>query len=80
MKITAIVSGTCYDCSCDHLVLPEGMNIEEQKRLWRNWYNEYYCPQLSAGQRPKFTSFVDFLIENGAKRPTDEQLTVWEDC
>ena len=74
MKIWAIVSGSCYDCSWNHVILPSGMDMQEQKKLWDVWYQKTYCPALRAAKGPKYVSFFEFLLEKGAKLPTANQL------
>lgn len=80
-KITAFRSGTCYDCSCDHLVLPDGMDLKAIKAEHDRWYREEYCPGLR-GHGPakvKYISFIERLQLAGARPPTTDELEEVED-
>jgi len=75
MKITAIHGGgDWYDASVDYLVLPEGLDIQAEHLKWRNWIaTEYYLNQPSL----KYKSFPDWLIEQGARHTTQEELVIF---
>lgn len=82
-KIIAITSGTCYDCSWEPLVLPEGLDLEAQKKAWRKWYDEEYCPGLhnrpfNVQPRVTYIGFTDWLRREGARDPRSDELEVWE--
>lgn len=58
------------------VVLPEGLDIKVEHAAWNQWYEEVYRPSYP---RVKSISFVDWLIQRGARRPTSEELTIFED-
>lgn len=76
MKITAIRSGGCYDCSCDHLIMPEGLDYDAERRAWQDWYRVEYVPSLRAGRSNsvKYISLIDWLKLKGAREPTAEEF------
>lgn len=79
-KIWAIHSGgDWHDASAEYLVLPDGMNLEEEKKLWNEWYRREYCPALHDGKRPQFKTFTGQLREKGATDPSGDQLEVFQD-
>ncbi len=70
-KITAIESGNdWYDAGVDYLVLPAGMVIKDELReYWRGVQRESKpLPPLHA-----------WLVQRGARAPTDEELEVVSD-
>lgn len=74
-KLYAICSGgDWYDASVEHLILPDNLDINEEKEKWRTWYREEYSPG-----EVKYISFVDWLLKAGAHKPTEEEVTVYED-
>lgn len=66
--------GDWTDASFDDLMVPEDMDLEEEKKLWRSWYEGEYLPELHAERKPKFRSLVDFLCEKGAREANLEQF------
>lgn len=77
MKITAIHGGGDWsDASADYLILPEGMDFEQEKAARERWYWEEYLSALQCGDKPEFLSMVGWLRKRGAVDPTDEHLTV----
>lgn len=80
MKITAIHGGSDWaDASAEYIVLLEGMNIEEEKKAYRTWYEKEYVPALRADGKPQYITFVDWLISKGARKPSDDELEIVED-
>jgi hypothetical protein len=76
-KITAILSGgDWYDASVVHLILPDDMDIDAQKKEWDDWYDNVYRPRR---REEKFITFTSWLIEHGAREPTKEELVIWEE-
>lgn len=79
-KIYAICSGGDWaDASVDHLILPDGVNIEEEARkcneyLYKVWFNKEIKDK-------KYYNLTTWLIEKcGARRPTEDELEeFWED-
>ena len=65
MPIIAIMSGCDWnDASVDHVVLPDGASIGEEKKAYDVWYKETYCPGLKDESRKvPFLSFPEWLID-----------------
>jgi len=75
-RLYAICSGGDWnDASVDHLILPDSLDIDEEKKKWRTWYGEEYYRKKGV----KYISFVDWLLKAGARAPTEEEVTVWWD-
>lgn len=75
MKIIELVGNDYYDKSNDHVILPEGMSLKFQKKSYDHWYGEEYLPQLrNKNKCPKYLTFFDWLIKNGAREPTKDEL------
>ena len=79
-KLVAIMGGGDWtDASVFHLVIPVGVNLEEEKAKRGKWYREEYCPALRANQRPIYSTFSEWLIKNcGAKKATAEIEEFWD--
>lgn len=84
--ITAIHGGCDWvDASAEYVILPEGMDIVAEKKAYRKWYHEEYCPSFQEGllkrtKMPLYNSFVQWLLKRGAVEPTEDQLkVVWDD-
>ena len=74
-KIYAILGGgDWYDASVDHIILPEGVKIDEAKAQYSEWLrNKFRNP----GER--YRSFPGWLCEFvGARRPTSDELEEFE--
>lgn len=76
MKITAFFGGgDWYDASVDHLVLPDGLDLNAERQRYKTWYDDEYCKIDS-----QYLSFVGWLESRcGARRPTDEELEIVDD-
>lgn len=71
-KIVAIMSGGDWmDASVEHLIIPNTLNLEEQKHLYDDWYKKIYCQNLKT---TTYISFIDFLINKGARKTTSKEL------
>lgn len=76
-KLVIVCSGGDWaDASFKDLIIPEGMDLVAEQRLWRSWYETEYVPGLRAGKKPVYKSFTEFLCEKGARRAGTE--TFWE--
>jgi hypothetical protein len=66
-KLVALISGGDWaDASVQHLVLPDGMDLEVEKV-------EYL---KTGGYRKSGKFFDDWLISRGATAPSEEQLQI----
>ena len=76
-KIYAICSGGDWaDASVDHLVIPEGIDME--KEAWK--CNKYRVEIFYKDRSKKYYTFVNWLIEKcGARKTTEDELEeFWE--
>ena len=75
MKITAIHGGgDWHDASAEYLIVPENINIEQEKNKWEEWYRTEYC-----NHNIEFINFKQWLINLGARETTDDELEIiWE--
>ncbi len=78
-KIHALKSGGDWaDASMVHVVLPEGVDIDEAHAEWREWYATEYLPLRM--DSPVYMNFGEFLCKRkGARWPTKEELAVFDD-
>ncbi len=75
MKIWAIMGGGDWaDASVEHLILPDGIDIEAEHKnhLW--WYYNEYFPEMK-----NYLNFTDWLKKLGAKEPTRDELECFEE-
>lgn len=79
-KIYAICCGGDWaDASVDHLILPDGMDIEKESELREKWLREEYHPKTRKDDQPQYKSLTDWLKGKGACEPTlDELEEFWE--
>jgi len=80
-KITAIHGGGDWtDASAEYLVIPNGVDVEEEMKKRREWYREEYCPALRAlgrgDKHPEYVTLFDWLKRLGATEPSDKQLEI----
>ncbi len=84
-KIYAILGGGDWtETSVDHLILPDGMDIEEENMKYWTWYREVYWPNHIKKTPPdtskvEFMSFPEWLEKAGARRPDDDELESFMD-
>jgi hypothetical protein len=80
MKLIAIYSGGDWsDASCQHLILPDGMDINSEQISYDVWYRDYYKSKKE-GIKVEWQNFATFLIGRGATEPGPEILEeVWDD-
>ena len=72
MKVIAIFGGgDWYDASVDHLVLPEGMNLQEELKKHKEWVRNEY----RSGKAP-YKDFFTHLKEKGARDPNEDELEI----
>jgi hypothetical protein len=77
MPLIAVMGGGDWgDASVVHVVIPEGVDIEQEKKSYVNWYRTKYLPARSI----QYLTFDEWLISRGARSATDsEVLEVWMD-
>lgn len=74
-KLIAVLGGGDWaDASVDHLVIPENVDIENEKNKRQKWYNEEYRRGM------EYYSFPEWLIKFcGARRANENEITETED-
>ena len=77
MKIWAICGGGDWnDAGVEHLILPDGMDIQEEQKNHRQAIRKYH--ELKT-QESWPGHFVEYLVGKGATVPPEEQLEeYWE--
>jgi len=77
MPIVAIRSGGDWaDASVHHLVVPDEMDLSNEKSAYDKWYTEVFC-----ADRPlvNYMNFWEWLVSRGARLTTDsEVLEFWD--
>ena len=75
MKLIALVTGDDDSVSCEHLLIPDDMDLSKMKKEHDEWYKNIYKLDLSS----TFYTLSGWLIKNGAKIvPEDVILEVNE--
>jgi hypothetical protein len=92
-KIWAICGGGDWaDASVDHIILPEGVTMEEMEtghRVYSLARDEairskskvvgWWVVNMDKAEIPKYISLVDWALSHGARRPKPEELEEhWE--
>lgn len=63
----------------EHLVVPSNMDLDAEHQAHRDWYYQQYCPALQAGNKIPYLGFSEWLIKQGARQTTDDEvLEFWE--
>lgn len=58
-RLVAIIGGDEWDSSCTHVVVPDGMDLEAEKKAYTKW--------LLGRERGSWKNFDTWLIEHGAR-------------
>ena len=75
VKFVAIMSGGDWaDASVEHLVAPRDMGLVELKKKYDIWYSNVWMPALNNEEPMEFMNFSQYLIQNGARKTTDDEL------
>ncbi len=81
MRLFAIMGGGDWaDASVDHVLIPEGMDLDAEKLAHDEWYRRVYVPGLN-GEIPKveYLSLVGWLLTRGATKPGEDVIKeYWE--
>ena len=81
-KIVAVLSGGDWaDASVEHIVLPEGITMEEVHAQYRAWYVGTYVPACKRGQQLGliYMTLPAFAVERcGARYATKDELEEYE--
>jgi len=63
-KSVAMLSGGDWaDASVDLLDIPKSVDLDVVAKEHRQWYTRVYCPEFSAGNKPKYFTLTEWLIE-----------------
>lgn len=73
--------GDWADASVDHLVLPEGVDVEAEKLKWRAWYRDEYLSVRHGSQRLEYMGLTEWLKTRAGAREADEKEieVVWDE-
>ena len=75
----AILGGERHDASVHHLAVPDELNLTQARARHREWLQSIYYPQLQAGMKPRYVSFVTWLLEREHCWKSDKVEEFWED-
>ena len=84
-KIYAIMSGGDWaDASVVHVIVPEGINVEEERKKCKEYYRNVFCKSKtppSYNANVPYYSLDEWLVEFcGAKLATENEIKeIWED-
>jgi hypothetical protein len=80
-RMCAVLSGGDWtDASVQHVLVTGDVNIDREKEKWRSWYTGEYCKALSRGEKPRYLTLTDWLVERcGGRYATDSELTIVDD-
>jgi hypothetical protein len=77
-RLTAICGGGDWaDASVDYLQTPIDMDLHSQRSEHDRWYREEYRPNLDKESAVPYIPIVQWLINNGARRATDNEISEW---
>lgn len=72
MRQVMILGGSDWaDASADAVAVPDDMDLEEQKRLYRKWLTEDRC-----ALKQEYQTFYTWLLNHGCEESTIEEF--WE--
>lgn len=71
--------GDWADASVDHVVAPDGLDVDEARKRYDAWYRDEYVPRSRSGDQPKFFSFPEWLVarERCRKATEADVIEVW---
>jgi len=86
--------GDWYDASADYVILPAEMDVDVAVANYRKWYQTEYRPHRRPGtERPnmvlghfrqaadcvqKYLTLVEWLVSQGARIPTEDELEIFQ--
>ena len=78
--IVAIMGGGDWnDAYVCHIVVPDGTDLDSEKRLYEEWYKTEYCGAGKASRIP-FMTFPEWLKSRGSRDTSDSEVVeFWED-
>jgi hypothetical protein len=84
VKIIELVDNDYYSSSNDHVVIPDGMDINDELKAYQDWYKNVYCAQPNAFNHCepagiRYMKFFDWLLSKGARKPTDEEFGTFQE-
>ena len=81
-KLVGVLGGGDWtDASVTHLVIPDDMDLSQQKINYNRWYKNVYVPSLREPSKrcENFYSFTQWLIKNGARDATEDDILIYFD-
>jgi len=74
-RLVAILGGGDWaDALIYHLVIPDDMDLDEQKAAHGKWYHEEFVPKLGTLERSPFINLREWLIIHGAREATENDV------
>lgn len=75
MKISAIhQGGDWFDASAQYLVIPDGVDVLEEKKKHHDW-----CKEITFNPELELLDFEDWLLRiPGVRRPSEDELKVYD--
>jgi hypothetical protein len=71
-RIAIILGGGDWtDASVDPLIVPDDLDLAKEKEKYNTWYHEVYCIDIEKRDLSAYMSFVDWLIQRGARHATE---------
>lgn len=89
MLVALLGGGDWFDASVDHLVVPDGTDLDAEYKKYREWYNTVYVPSLRRdagyifGVKKGGVEYMTFegwlLTKCGAVEATEKDITIFSD-
>ena len=80
-KLVAVMGGRDWcDASVTHIVVPDGMDLDEEKKQYEKWYDEVYVPRLHSRDSVGYMSLPEWLKSRGARQAGENDvIEIWEE-
>lgn len=64
-RIALSSGGDWSDATCNHICIPDDMDLIKEKKEYDIWYKKY-CEDLRKDSKANFKTFTEFIKEKGA--------------
>ncbi|MBJ9964484.1 hypothetical protein [Burkholderia seminalis] len=78
-KIIELVSPDYYASPNDHVVVPDGMDLNAERNAYTIWLRDVYQPGFQFGPKVEYMTFCGWLLSRGARKPNDEEFTTFQE-